>query len=282
MIIGGGTSEVEILDLTSDAPVPCSRPMDSPTSGPGTFIDFKPHVCSSHCFSYDQSTDTWDPTFIINGCGSVYGMASTTLDDGTWLMSGGTGHSCGGPDYYRTDYIRSVGPAADTMAAFETSLPLPLEDHNLVKINSTHLFLVNGYPNSEDIAYIYEMGTGVWTQMPPASLGRSDAIAGLAVRSTGTREIIVSGGGIQQSEAFSLETLTWRYERDFPVSVSKPATVQTGDTFLVVGGVDMETSESLDTIYRFEPDSRQWTLLPQRISVPRSQPTAFFVPSYFC
>ena len=44
------------------------------------------------------------------------------------------------------------------------TMPRALSGHNLLKLNSTHLFLVNGLPYSKTNAYIYDIAADVWTQ----------------------------------------------------------------------------------------------------------------------
>ena len=51
---------------------------------------------------------------------------------------------------------------------------------------------------------------------------------------------------------------------------------QDRDTFYVVGGYNGTTS-SFDTVYRYEPPSDSWTLLPERMAYKRYAATAMVV-----
>ena len=60
--------------------------------------------------------------------------------------------------------------------------------HCLVNLGQGRFFLGGGWTEGVDYtsAYIYDMNTDVWNQIPDLSLGRSFAYCGYAMKSDGT------------------------------------------------------------------------------------------------
>ncbi len=68
----------------------------------------------------------------------------------------------------------------------------------------------------------------------------------------------------------------------FPSKLSHARTIAFGDTFLLVGGLLLDQGQVslrnlVNTIYRYEADADTWTLLSERLRIPRSNPVAFHV-----
>ena len=91
-------------------------------------------------------------------------------------------------------------------------------------------------------------------------------------------EVVVAGGDqLKSSEILDLNTNQWRRGPDLPIQtrLQWPSSVQFLDSFLVVGGADLEYQ---DTIIKFDPINYEWMILPQKLQNPRALFTAFLVP----
>ncbi len=62
----------------------------------------------------------------------------------------------------------------------------------------------------------------------------------------------------------------------YPFKFRASTSVQYGDTFLVVGGHD-ETAADRDAVYAFDPQTENWTLMPERMSGPKHGVAAVLV-----
>ena len=57
--------------------------------------------------------------------------------------------------------ISDINVAANTNVEWEVRLPDALDGHNLLKINETHLVLVDGYPPNSKRVWLHQLGTEV-------------------------------------------------------------------------------------------------------------------------
>ena len=94
--------------------------------------------------------------------------------------------------------------------------------------------------------------------------------------------IVVASGYLTGpgSEILSLEDNTWGYGPDLPYDIMDGASVQMEDTFLIVGGYTGSTF--LNTIWKFNTLTEDWTLHEQNLTIARDATAAFLVPDYFC
>ena len=122
-----------------------------------------------------------------------------------------------------------------------------------------------------------------------------------AVRKDGiVEQIVLAGGQIEPTHAPILVTIydvqsdTWVRGRfiniwcfggfeifntkisgeNLPKSINYAASVEVGDTFLLIGGIGKDIS---DTIYKY--DNGNWLEIPQKLSVARFYSTAIIVPT---
>ena len=70
-------------------------------------------------------------------------------------------------------------------------------------------------------------------------------------------------------EILDLETLTWFYGRELPLTIQGASTVQIDDTFLLVGGASH--FDPLDTIYKLNPETFEWVEQQEKLEVARSK-----------
>ncbi len=107
-----------------------------------------------------------------------------------------------------------------------------------------------------------------------------EATCGLIENSVNGQEIVVlANSGV--TYIFNFDNNSWRTgPNGYPsTDFSYAATVQTGNTFIKVGG---ETGFSpSNTLYRFDEENYDWVLLPQTLSVNRYGAVAIPLPDDF-
>ncbi len=98
---------------------------------------------------------------------------------------------------------------------------------------------------------------------------------------------MVQTGGFfsNKTKIFDLDIQVWRDGPDFPISLSGGASVQFGDTFLVVSDLKDFVSEIgifySKSIFKFVTEPEGWIKLPQKLSTGPYYFNAFLVPSDF-
>ena len=104
-----------------------------------------------------------------------------------------------------------------------------------------------------------DVSTKHWTELPKMANGRDDHACGIA-----KGEVVVAGGNIPETtdsvEILNLETLRWRYGKSLPQPMEGAASINYGDSFLVVSGY--RSAEGirfyLNTIYEYDPRDDSW------------------------
>ena len=139
-----------------------------------------------------------------------------------------------------------------------------------------------------EAVYGWDELTHRWTnpgQLPDFPGGYRDfEVCGVATRSDGLKEVVVTGGSIngtayQETHIFSPQTGQWRPGADFPVPIEGAEAVQFGHTFIVVGGFVDQREGSYDNIWMWEPDTLTWTDTGKKLALGRApRGGAFFVP----
>ena len=132
-------------------------------------------------------------------------------------------------------HLSDLNPSAGTAEEWEVRLPEALDAHNLLRVNETHLVLVDGYPAESKRVWIHELGTVVntffhihydgisiyfheptenwpyffifkdWNPLPDVLVERYSAYAGVVINDLGETEIVVAGG---QNNLIELDTVT--------------------------------------------------------------------------
>ena len=94
-----------------------------------------------------------------------------------------------------------------TSRLYDTTLPVPAYNHNLLAVNDTHLVLINVGETVDrfvdENAWIYDTVQDVWTTLPRMSVARSRAVAGINHNFLGNVELVVAGG---MEEVMNLES----------------------------------------------------------------------------
>ena len=90
--------------------------------------------------------------------------------------------------------------------------------------------------------------------------------------------MVVAGGDEEPypSDVYNFETGNFRGGPLFPRGVTAAASVQYGDTFLVVGGLD-SNGEILDTIYEYDALNEEWIEREEKLATPRYNLAAVLV-----
>ena len=121
-----------------------------------------------------------------------------------------------------------------------------------------------------------------WTKGPDSNQGHEQAAAGLVRFPNGTEVVVLAGGfGKRTSEIFWIESQTWTPGPDLPVNSpgfhTNACVVQEDTTFLIVGGAGYEGT----WLIRFNVDTGDWDVLPEKLLQPRSLSACFYVPNDF-
>ena len=109
---------------------------------------------SRRCFEYDPESDSWSPHRFALSTGRGDGAAVRMSED-EWWVTGGMAE----PDYTEATASTELYRVGSGFGPGPVDLPLPLEEHCLVKVNDTHYFLSNGWPleNGGDRAWILDL-----------------------------------------------------------------------------------------------------------------------------
>ncbi len=193
-------------------------------------------------------------------------------DDSIWWVTGGLNGN-----FLSTTEVFHVN---SNSFSYGVSLPEPLDVHNLVNVNNTHMVVLGGYYPSDQI-YIIDRNLQVWSSLPSMPTARSWCQAGFVTYRNGDKGILVAGGDSSDTVDFlNLDTLIWEPKQNLPFDIYRGASVPFQDGFLIVGG-ESDSQGYLDTIYYYNPTLDQWDLLDQRMKDKRETFTAFLVPDYY-
>ena len=98
-----------------------------------------------------------------------------------------------------------------------------------------------------------------------------------------SKAVIASGGMYKTgSEIWFLDEDTFQPGPDLPRSIAFGASVQLEKTFLVVGGHDYSSVDTLGDIYIFDNEGNEFVKLPQTLTHARERTAAFMVPNSYC
>ena len=136
-------------------------------------------------------------------------------------------------------------------------------------------------------AYLFNRVMG-WKKLPNMLRKRSHMMCGLVTNSKGDQKIVVAGGQSSPGfnwdnngdyrivESFDLATMEWTREDDFPfIPLGITTNVPHGRSFLSVGGYANRVT--YDHIYRYDPDTNDWDMLPITLKKPLHEPAAFIL-----
>ena len=176
--------------------------------------DSSPHICggrqngnrTDRCYKYHFQTNAWQEAGTLPRIVGDSGHASS--EQWGLVVSGGRDD---------VERLATVFRTADGVFFDEiTSLPAPTENHCLVVLSDTRLFIAGGYVDGHgdaDEAYVYDSESGDWTSVgnmpgPP----RHALACGLAVDPFAPRRQVVVAGGrnFATVDLYDVDTGEWR------------------------------------------------------------------------
>ena len=288
MVVGGiapfssADNDVELIDLTGQGRT-CQKPNDFPGAeegAEGAYFDERVLVCGGHSY-VNTSSVYYSECYYYNANGSwtqgpsmteARGYAASSFFNNQWWMTGGDNNDVSG--------LASTELLDSDSNNFMPFLELPMErhDHNIISIDDNRVMLLGGQDVYQD-TYLFD--GAAWITGPLLSVGRYGSQAGLVTFRNGTQMIVAAGGlGEQTTEFLLVYGDEWHFGPDLPHEIRFGASVQLGNTFLIVGGYD--GSIFYDTIWTFDVEAEDWIELNQHLTTARDVTAAFLVPDEYC
>ncbi len=291
LICGGfNTNTCEVINLASSTPT-CKNPPIFPAKVYNTFggLGFKgnPILCqgyqniapSNKCYSLENNQ--WVSSASMNS--PRHSAAAAHLKDGKLLLTGGfneTGSNLNNAEMFTEEGWESNIP----------SLPLTIQSHCMVTVNSTTVMVIGGRQNGNYISgktFYFTFGEESWTEGPELKNKRSHHSCGKIRRNKESQEmsIIVAGGYDGSAYLSSVEILDegsneWQTGPELPFGIDGSQMVedQNGGVVLI-GGVSSSVG-SLEALYQLPHGGQDavWTDMEQKMKTGRHQHTAFLVP----
>ena len=201
---GGPQAKTEVLDLSIAQKFQCQDWPDYPIAVGGATIGFlgsKVLVCGGGLYTYSPTSDqeTTDECHSINLGGTEFVKkmlykrwyaASVNVNKDTIWISGG--HDNVGDILSSSELMKVEG----SMAGPE--LPMPLQDHKMIAINSDLIMVIGGYSPERGVlsqTFYYDHSNEHWIDGPKLNQVRFNHAAGIIIDGdTHERLVIVTGG----------------------------------------------------------------------------------------
>lgn len=273
LVVGGRVSpsddEAELYDADTDSwgtIAPANQPQARRALHTATFLaDGRLLVAGGHynladpsAEIFDPSDSSWTDTADMNALRTRH--AAVQLLSGKVLVAGGldaSGFSYDTAEIYDGD-VNS--PDFNTWTPTTGNLHTTRDSARLTLLANGKVLLTGGYSDNRTLAAveIYDPPTGLWTDIAPMTIPRSDHTATLLpsgrVLVTGGR----SGGAFQEAEIFDPEIGVWDTTGSMRLKrYSHSATLLPSGRVLIVGGQGDESSLSSAEI--FDPATGEWT-----------------------
>ncbi len=217
------------------------------------------------CYDYNPETNSWiTSASLIN----TRKHPRSSFIDGIWLVS---------EDHTASDDV-PLTTEMWTGTEFEPgpSLPIEMNYHCQLTINSTHVFFADTFATGK--AFLLDWYEQTWTELPPMTVDRYLMSCGLINNPENGIEAVIVEDGV--TEIFNFREEAWRTGPTVE-SFNQAGYAQVGDTFVVVGGRN-DAGDTIDTIYKFDHINYDWILMSQRLQVPRdTYPGVVAVPDEF-
>jgi N-acetylneuraminic acid mutarotase len=242
---------------------------------------------SNKCYSLKNKE--WVSSYSMNSARAF--AAAAQLQDGKLLVSGG---SIGSDQLNSTEVLSEEG--WEKNAPF---LPVSIEGHCMVQINSTTVMIIGGSQNNsikyKANTFYLNLKEHTWTEGPKLTNARAFHTCGRIRKDPKSQEIsiIVVGGTVGGSDNTASPNITttsveildkgsneWRKGPALPfgIGASQMVEVDNGGVALIGGGSDSELY--LDTIFQLPHGGKNagWTEMKQKLTTGRYGHTAFLVP----
>jgi hypothetical protein len=290
LICGGAiTGTCEVIKLKSPETI-CKNPPNFPVKVfraiGGLAFNENPIICggeqngtrSNRCYSLENNT--WVSSFSMNSVRS--GAAVAQLQDGRLLASGG---------YDKSALLKSAEVLnKEGWESKIPSLPVTIDAHCMVTVNSSTVMVIGGYHNGQDYSrktFYFNFGEESWTKGPALKDKRgAHSCAGIR-RYKGSQEmsIIVAGGWDGSSYLSSVEILVagsngWQSGPELPVGIEWSQMVEDQDVGVVLIGGYSSSLGSVDSLYHLPHGGQDatWAKMEQRLKTARKELTAIWVP----
>jgi len=273
-------SSVEIVDVSGEGKI-CPTLPDYPlelTLFTAAFYDGKIVACggllnsptvdwipTDRCFSLGPDLSKWEEMYSLP-YGPTHAFASSVIDN-KWLLTGGES--------------AALNTFTDTSMVLDGSffspapeLPKPKDFHCQLTINSTHVFFTSGLKDT----FLLDWDTQKYTILDDIPARMTFAACGLFKNDNFDLEVIVADG--KSGHIFSFANLEWRDGPKLPQNILYSSSAQTKNGILSLGGW-IETSGTVNSIYRFDASSHDWILEDIELNIKRDQAAAVSVPDDF-
>lgn len=277
-----GLTDVEILSINSNET--CGPVKDLPTGKFGASAAWhleRPTICggyySEECYRYLVDNDYWEP----------YGAlphhqdhaASVSWPNGDWWIAGGSAFVA---LYYYETYINITQEGI--------RVPVPTEQHCIARINETHAIMTGGVRHIatgldettkyHKQAYIIDWTTKSWSE----TTSMASHHAGHACFVFGDYAYVIGGWSqdddVVPTEKYNLVTREWTVGPPLPGSkrLEFAATVEYDETYLLIGGREVETDEESDAVFQFDEKLQDWVERTERLQLARCAHSAIPFP----
>ncbi len=232
---------------------------------------------SNNCYSLENNE--WISSASMNSV-RVH-AAAAQLKDGKLLVTGGWD---GSASLNSSEILTEEGWESNI-----PSLPVTIQDHCMVTVNSSTVMVIGGYQNGQGYSgktFFFTLGEESWTEGPALKNKRNSHSCGKIRRNKESQEmsIIVAGGYF--SIFMSVEILDegsneWQTGPELPFGIDESQMVedQNGGVVLI-GGQSSSSYVTLDTLYQLPHGGQDavWTKMEQKMQTGRRRHTAFLVP----
>ena len=283
MVLGGNLAyrkHSEILYISEKSTV-CTKPSDIPDkfskSAVGAFFENKVMLCGGwlagkECAEYEFENNEWVgvPYFLTVERAEAAGII---LKNGSWMIIGGKG-----PDeeaLFSTDFLNN--------GLFEPNLQWPeaISGHCMERLNSSHAFVSGGEGKGGNLlgsVYFLNIDTSLWLSLEEKMTHfRRGHVCGITNFQNKAYIIMAGGKNILKTELLDMKTMRFRQGPDLPFEMEWAATIQFGNSFVIVGGKHMGYCSkpgiciSSNALFEIDIENNAWKGLKQSMKLPRSK-----------
>ncbi len=253
----------------------------------GLGIEGKPILCGGNqngtrtnkCYSLENNE--WVPLASMKSVRTY--AAAAQLQNGNFLVTGG--HNEIYSDLNSAEMLTEEG-----WVSHIPSLPVTIEAHCMVTLNSTTVMSIGGSQNGPGYSgktFYFTFGEESWTEGPELKNKRGHHSCGKIRRNKESQEmsIIVAGGWDGSSLLSSVEILDegsneWHTGPELPFGIDNSQLVEDQNGGVVLIGGRSFSVGNLDTLYQLPHGGQDavWTKMEQKMNFERWQHTAFLVP----
>ena len=289
---GDGTSTLDSVEIFGEGvdgnftPVEeCSGIPNFPfatSSATGAMLNDRPHICvgyskdgegSGECFGLETS-GSWTNTFDLKNALTQWGASALFHDwsgnEDAWWIVGGQ------PDGVGTEVWGGSPPKEISEDGIK--LPKVINRPCIAKISNDEVFVVASpkFEVSDTLqAWIYNIQTNTWTELPPTLDKRSGASCGYIQSDLGRFVVVAGGLKTSTTEILNLATMSWNWGPDIGSNAFGASMISTRNgELLLIGGYDQE---ALSAIRRLNSRLSSWDVVGQ-LATPRFNAVVLDVP----